>query len=151
MYTWLVLIHLIGLVLFATAHGVSVYAAFRIRSDREPRMVASHLAGSKLAVIPMYLGLILLGVGGLGAAWWANILLAPWVIASYVVLLVVLGTMYAVGTPYYIRIRELVADAAAVDQRELDELLDTRRPEILATVGAVGLVLLVYLMVIKPG
>jgi hypothetical protein len=151
MYSWLVFIHLVGLVLFAIAHGVSVYAAFTVRADRDPRMVASHLAGSKIAVGPMYVGLLLLGIGGLGAAWSAGILLAPWVIASYVVLLVVLGTMYAVATPYYIRIRELVGDGATVDQGELDAALASRRPEVLASVGAVGLVLLVYLMVIKPG
>jgi hypothetical protein len=152
MYQWLVLIHLLGLVIFALSHGASAFMAFQIRSQREPRVVASHLAGSGLAIGPMYIGLLLLVVGGLGAAWNGGLLLAPWVVASYVVLVLVVGTMYGVGTNYYRGIRELVGDGTGpVDQEALDTALATRRPEILVTVGVVGLIVLVWLMVMKPG
>jgi hypothetical protein len=152
MYQWLVLIHLIGLVIFAISHGASAFMAFRIRSDRDPRIVASHLAGSGLAIGPMYIGLLLLGIGGLGAAWNGGLLLAPWVVASYVALIVIVGAMYGVATPYYKGIRELVGDGTGpVDQRALDAALATRRPEILVTVGIAGFIVLLWLMVMKPG
>jgi uncharacterized membrane protein len=150
MYSWLVFVHLVGLVLFAVFHGVSMFAAFRVRSEPDPRIVATHLGSSKLVVGLMYIGLLLMGLGGLGAAWAGGLLLAPWVVASYVVLVIVLGAMYAVGTPYYVRIREL-AEAPDVDRAELAAALDTRRPEILATVGTLGFLVLIYLMVLKPG
>jgi hypothetical protein len=152
MYAWLVFVHLVGLVIFAVAHGASVFMAFRIRTDRDPKVVASHLAGSGTAIGPMYLGLLLLGIGGIGAAWDANLLLAPWVVASYVVLTVVVAAMYAMATRYYQQVRALVGDGSGpVDQKALDAVLDTRRPELLVTVGVVGLVVLVWLMVLKPG
>jgi hypothetical protein len=39
----------------------------------------------------------------------------------------------------------------AIDPSALARMLDTRRPDILTGVGTIGLVLLVWLMVIKPG
>ena len=54
----------------------------------------------------MYLGLLLLGIGGLGAAWQADLLLAPWVVASYVVVVVIILGMYAVGAGFYYPLRE---------------------------------------------
>ena len=93
MYQALVLLHLVGVVVFAIAHGVSIFAAFRVRREADPRIVAAILDMSKSAVLLLYLGLVLLGVGGLGAAWQAGLLLAPWAIASYVVLIIVIGVM----------------------------------------------------------
>ncbi|HET7726923.1 MAG TPA: DUF2269 family protein [Candidatus Limnocylindrales bacterium] len=152
MYQGLVFLHLVGVLVFAIAHGVSIFAAFRVRGERDPKVVAAILGLSKIAVGLLYVGLLLLGIGGLGAAWSAGTLLAPWAIASYVVLVVVLGVMYALATPYYVKVRELVGDGtAAVDPVELERMLATRRPEILAGVGAIGLLVLVWLMVYRPG
>lgn len=152
MYPWLVLVHLLGLVLFALAHGPSMTMAFRIREERDPRTVAALLQGSKVMTGPMYIGLLLIAIGGFGAAGSGGLLLAPWVVASYVVLLAVLVVMYAVATPYYGRLRQLVGEnGEAVDRNELDVALASRRAEVLALTGLVALVILVYLMVIKPG
>jgi len=34
MYQWLVFVHLIGLVLFVAMHGVAMFMAFRLRTER---------------------------------------------------------------------------------------------------------------------
>jgi hypothetical protein len=146
-YPWLVFLHLVGVVLFSVSHGVSIATAFSIRTQREPSLVASHLATSQRAVRVMYVALLLLAVGGLGAAWAGGLLLAPWVIGSYVVLVIVLVVMYSVATPYYLRLRAAVAS----EPDALPALLDSRRPDALAAVGGIGLVVLVWLMVLKPG
>lgn len=152
MYQALVFLHLVGVVVFAIAHGVSMFAAFRVRGERDPKVIAAILGLSKLALGTLYLGLLLLGIGGLGAAWSAGALLAPWAIASYVVLVIVLGAMYALATPYYVKVRELVGDGTAeVNPAELERMLATRRPETLVAVGGVGLLVLVWLMVFRPG
>lgn len=152
MYQAMVLIHLVGVVVFAIAHGVSIFAAFRVRRETDPRIVAAILGMSKSAVLFLYLGLVLLGVGGLGAAWQAGVLLAPWAIASYVVMIIVIGVMYTVATTYYVHLRELVSfdRADAPEPDVLRETLDTRRPEILAGVGGVGMLVLLWLMVVRP-
>jgi 1,4-dihydroxy-2-naphthoate octaprenyltransferase len=156
LYPWFVFAHLVGMVLFAISHGASAYVAFRVRSDRDPRAVASLLAMSELAKGPMYIGLVLLLIGGAGAATAAGLWLEPWIIASIVVLVVVLGVMYSVATPYYGQLRTAVGDPSAnvpatVSPEQLGSILESRRPEALLAVGTGGLLILVWLMVLKPG
>lgn len=156
LYPWFVFAHLIGLVLFAISHGASAYMAFRIRSDRDSHTVASLLAMSEFAKGPMYAGLLLILVGGAGAATVGGIWLTPWVIASIIVLFMVLAVMYAIATPYYGELRKAVGDPVGgapvtVTPDELERMLDSRRPEALLAVGTAGLLILVWLMVLKPG
>jgi uncharacterized membrane protein len=152
MYQALVFIHLVGVVVMAVAHGVSIFAAFRVRRETDPRVVAAILGMSKSAVMVLYVGFLLLAVGGFGAAWQAGVLLAPWAIASYVVLAAVIGVMYAVATGYYVRLRELAngESGESADPSALQAALVTRRPEVLAVVGTSGLLILLWLMVVRP-
>ena len=85
-YHWFVFLHLVGLVLFAICHGGSVFMAFRIRSERDPQAIVAAAGGEPAATAPMYLGLLLLVVGGIGAAAGADLWGEPWIIASVVVL-----------------------------------------------------------------
>lgn len=151
-YPWFVFVHLVGLVLFSISHGVSIAGAQAIRAERDPAVIAARLDTSKKAVGISYVSLVLLGVGGLGAAWVGGLLLAPWIVASYVVLAVVLIVMWAVATPYYIRLRTAIGDGSGEAlSPEAAALLGSRRYDVLTAVGAVGLVVLVWLMVLKPG
>jgi len=153
MYQWLVFVHLIGLVLFLLPHGVSMFVAFAIRGDPRHDNVTKLLGLSNQATRVMYLGLLLLIVGGLGAAWNANQLTAGWIVASYVVLFAVLIGMWAIGAGFYYPLREALAGkdgAPPIEGAELAQRLANRRPEALAVVGLGGLVVLVWLMVLKP-
>ena len=153
MYSWLVLLHLLGLAVFLLAHGVSVFVAFRIRSEPNRAVVVALLELSRRAAQVVYLGLLLLGIGGIGAAWSAGMLTAPWLVASYVVLVVVLVVMFAIASPYYHGLRGELAGTDAtppLDDVALAVRLRSRRPEVLATTGGVGLVVLVALMTFKP-
>jgi hypothetical protein len=154
MYQWLVFVHLVGLVLFLLMHGVSMWAVFAVRRDPTPDAARLLLGLSSRANQTMYLGLLLLGIGGLGAAWNANLLTAGWVVASYVVLVVVLIGMWAMGAGFYYPLREALSpkdgSASTIDAAELAQRLDNRRPEGLAIVGLGGLVILVWLMTLKP-
>src|SRR5262249_19171112 len=102
----------------------------------------------------MYLGLLLLGIGGIGAAWNANQLTTSWVVASYVVLLIVLIAMWAIGAGFYYPLREALtpkdASAAPISADELARRVANRRPEALALVGFGGLLILIWLMTLKP-
>jgi hypothetical protein len=153
-YASLVTLHLLGLVLFLLTHGVSMWVAFRIRGERNREVIAALLDLSAWAARLTYLGLALLGLGGLGAAWSAGLLTAPWNIASYVVVVLVLVGMFGIASPYYHGLRsalQCTRDAPAIDDTALFERLRTRRPELLATIGGLGLVTLVVLMTVKPG
>jgi len=154
MYQWLVFVHLVGLVLFLLMHGVSMWAAFGVRSDPRPETARVLLGLSMRANQAMYLGLLLLIVGGLGAAWNANQLTAGWIVASYVVLIVVIAGMYALGASFYYPLREALlpkdGGPSTIDAAELAQRVANRRPEGLAVVGLGGLLILTWLMVLKP-
>jgi len=154
MYSWLVTLHLLGLAVFMLAHGVSMWVAFRVRGERDRAAIVVLLDLSLHAARIVYLGLLLLGLGGLGAAWSAGLLAAPWNLASYGVVVVVLVAMFVIASPYYHGVRgaiEGTADAPPLDDDELAARLQTRRPELLTAIGGTGLVILFLLMTLKPG
>ena len=160
LYPWFVLLHLVGLVVFVACHGVSMFVAFRIRSQREPRAIAAAMEASSMAIGPMYIGMLLLIIGGLGAAAGANLWFEPWIIASAVVLVLVIGAMYGIATPYYIRVRQAVgapvrgepggaADGQPRGAGARCSTPDDRRRS--WSSAAIGLLVLLWLMVLKPG
>jgi hypothetical protein len=154
MYQWLVFIHLIGLVLFLLSHGVSMFSAFRVRRETDPGRVQLLLEQSSRGSQTSYIGLILLGIGGLGAAGSNGWLLDEWIVGSYVTLAVVIFLMYGVGASYYYKLRQDLAGekgATPIGSDELVMRLQTRRPEALAVIGLIGLAVLTWLMVFKPG
>jgi predicted integral membrane protein DUF2269 len=155
-YPWFVFAHLAGLVLFAISHGASAFMAFRLRSAPDTATVRALLSMGQLSIGPMYVGLLLLIIGGLGAAFAGELWGEPWIIASVVVFIAVLAVMWAVASPYYMRIRKSLEESPAdgapgIDWDDLRSQLDSRRPEILASSGTIGLLVLVWLMVLKPG
>jgi len=161
-YPWIVLAHVIGAFGFILAHGVSAFAAFRMRADPRPETVATMLATSSMSFGLMYPSLLVLLVAGIAAGfigdWWGS----AWIWVSIGLLLAIATAMYLIGTTYYIRIRHAVDMPVPQDKKdapppvalppdELAGLLASRRPELLAIIGGGGLVLLVALMVLKPG
>ena len=119
LYPWFVLAHLVGLVLFAVCHGASAFMAFRVRGERDPAVVEALLKVGALSVGPMYIGLLLLGVGGLGAAAAGDLWGQPWLIASIAVFVIVLVVMWAVASPYYMGLRKAL-EARAPDGSTVD-------------------------------
>jgi len=153
-YSWLVLLHLSGLVVFAIGHGVSAFMAFRIRGSRDRALVLELLALSQRSNQVGYLGLLLL-VGGIGAAAQAGLLSRTWVVATTIVLVVVIGAMFAVAAGFYYPLRRRLEERSAdgtptLTGDRLAAALDNRRPDILAAIGFGGLLVMVGLMVLKP-
>lgn len=160
-YPWIVAAHVVGAFGFVLAHGVSAIGAFRMRADPRPENVAAIIGLSSASFGVMYPSLLLLLVAGVAAGfiggWWGSL----WIWAALGILVLILGVMYAYGTPYYIRVRHAVGISSPQDGKdaqppvaaapeELAGLLRSRRPEVLALVGGVGLLAIVWLMVMKP-
>ena len=119
---------------------------------RDPQVVVGYLTLSQQATRVAYGGLLLLLIGGAGAATQADLWSKPWVWASVIVLIVVVVAMYAVGASYYYRLRDLLAgkDGEPITGDALATYLDSRRPDILSLIGVVGLLIIIWLMVMKP-
>ena len=153
MYDWLVSLHLVGFAIFLVAHAIGMWASFRIRNERDRAVIAALLGLSVRGSQVMYIGLLLLLIGGFGAGATAGLLLAPWMIASYVTLVVVFVLMSAIAGMFYHPLRAALDGTDRVARLSDDELvarLQNRRPELLAAIGGTGIVLLVVLMTVKP-
>ena len=161
-YPWVVVAHIVGAFLFVFAHGVSAFVAFRLRAERRADHIATLIGLSSASINVMYLGLLMLLAAGIAAGflgdWWGS----AWIWASIGVLVAVMTAMYLVATRYYVSVRHAVGISAPQDGKDappptpmtpddLDVLLTSRRPEMLALIGGVGLAAIVWLMVVKPG
>ena len=160
-YPWIVFVHVLAAFAFAVSHGVSMYAAFRMRADRRPEHVAAMLDISGTSLTLMYVSLLVLLVAGIAAGfignWWGRL----WIWLALAILLAVAIYMYIAGTRFYIRVRHAVGKTAPQDPKdkppptplspeELAVMLESRRPFELAAVGVAGFVAILYLMILKP-
>ena len=76
---------------------------------------------------------------------------AAWTVIIFVLVLV---GMYAHGTPYYSRLRTMLGASEGnppISKEALATYLNSRVPEALSGIGGLGLLVLVWLMVMKPG
>ena len=162
--SWVVFLHVVAVIGFAMAHGVSAGVAFKLKTEdaRElPRVQALlHLSAASLGA--MYIALFALLVSGVLAGfmrgWWTSGRLWIWV--SLLVFVLVAGVMYGVANPYLTRVRRAAGveyrdrgkemPAAPADEAALREELARGRPELIAAVGLGGLAILTWLMMFRP-
>jgi hypothetical protein len=158
---WIVLIHIVAAFGFVLSHGVSAFVAFRVRAERDPARIGALLDLSALSLGVMYTSLALLLVAGIVAAIVGGFFARLWPWAAIVTLVVVAGAMYPLASEHYTKVRRAIGqrtqrdkptDPAPVplDAAGLAALLDNRRPEAIAAVGAIGLLVILWLMVLKP-
>lgn len=158
---WLVLLHVIGAFGFMLGHGVSAHVAFRLRREQDPARVAALLDLSSFSMTMLYVSLLVLLAGGIAAGFagghWGRL----WIWISIGLLVVLVGAMYGLASPYYNEVRRAVGmkvygdpkDAlppAALPAAEIAARLDSSRPYVVAAIGGIGLVLIIALMVLKP-
>jgi glucan phosphoethanolaminetransferase (alkaline phosphatase superfamily) len=153
-----VFLHIAGAFLFVLAHGVSAVVAFRLRAERDPVRMTALLELSSMSLGVMYVGLLTLLVAGIVAAINRNWFSQGWPWAAIVVLVVVAVAMYVLASRYYAGIREALGLASMNNKEpgparpadEIVRMLDTRRPEQIAVLGFVGLLIILWLMIFKP-
>jgi hypothetical protein len=153
MHLWVVYAHILGALLFMLAHGASATVVLRLRSERDPATIRALLGVSKLTLGPAYAALLLLLVAGV----WAGIEIQAfssgqlWLWAAVGVLVVILGAMYGLVSPTFFGIRDVLGDGSAeVDQVELDRRLASSRPMMGVGIGFLGIIVILWLMVLKP-
>ena len=159
MYSWWVYLHILGAFAFVFAHGASAVAAFRIRATRDPVQIRTLLDVSSLAIGVMYIGLLLLLIGGIAAGIAGERFDEGWIWAALVILIVIIVAMYAMATPFYgqlrvaagVRAKDPKADPnPVVNQSDIDALAGSNRPAVLLAIGAIGFLVILWLMVLKP-
>jgi hypothetical protein len=163
-YGWIVFFHVAGVLLFVLFHGASVAVALTLRREREPARIRAYLQLSNAFQGPFYGGyslLFLAGIlAGLVGGWWTNGRL--WIWLSLVLFIAITVAMYALPLRYFETLRTAVgiqterqARAGAppptpVSEAELEGLLRSPVPGQTAVIGVGGLLLIAWLMVVKP-
>jgi hypothetical protein len=158
---WIVFLHIVAAFAFVLSHGVSAFLAFRVRGERDPARIAALLDLSASSIGVMYGSLLLVVVFGILGAMVGGYLSRGWPWAAIVTLVVVSGAMYPLATSFYGGIRRALGQGVQGDKAtdgpasplppaELVALLDNRRPEAITAVGVIGLLVILWLMVLKP-
>jgi hypothetical protein len=153
-WQWWLLLHLTGVLVFVGAHGVSMFVLYRIRGERDRRRIAELIVFSGTTTRPMYVGLLILSVGGVGAGLTLHLFSQAWLWVSIAILLVTIGLMTGLAAPYFRRITAACeirpSGVPRVSDEELGQLLRSREANVISAIGVVGLLSILYLMLFKP-
>lgn len=165
LYPWLVVIHVVGMMLFFIAHGVSVVIAFRLRGERDPARVRALLDASRPSVgvlpsIAFVAGLVAGIAAGFVGNWWGQL----WIWLALGLLIGISGLMTPMAAMTLNRIRVASGQPVSVssgrrikgqpetegDPEELRRLLEQWNPWPTALIGLAGFVAILVLMLLKP-
>jgi uncharacterized membrane protein len=152
-YGWWKFIHLAGVVGFVAAHGTSMAATVMLRRFKEPQQVAGILQLSAATVSTFYLSTIVLLVGGIGAGVVGHWFDQGWIWVSIALLVGVGIMMFPMGRRHFRRMRmvlELMETGTAVSRDDFMRVVNSGNPILTAGTGFVAVLLIVYLMVLKP-
>jgi uncharacterized membrane protein len=145
-----VFLHVLGAFGFVGSHGVAASVTFALRRERQPARIRSLLALSRAARPWMYMFLLLLVGFGIVAAsdggWWS----ATWLWVAIGLFVVLVLAAFPLAIPYFRRVRLAVAEDDTTPAADLDALLRSPRPIVIAVVETAGLVAIIWLMVAKP-
>ncbi len=157
----IVVVHVLGVLLFVLAHGVSAAVLLRIRSERDPASLRTLLDLSRRSVTTMSIGYLLWFLSGILAgftgSWWTSGRL--WIWASLVIAIVITAVMTPMGRFYLNRIRTALGvdvrtgaydPTVQVDAATLQAAVASGQPGVVAAIGIIGLAVIAWLMVAKP-
>ena len=153
-YRWWKLLHVLGVLGFVTYHGVSILVALRLRKERDRTRIAELLQFSGSAVKGMYVSLLVLiafgVIAGFAGHWWSF----WWIWISLGLLVVTIGEMIGVASPYYQSLKDAIqlrpSGVPRKSDEELDQLLRSRLALFNAVWGVAALVIIAWLMIWKP-
>ena len=158
MYEYWLLLHVLAAIAFAGCHGVSMFALYRIRGmDLDRERIADTIAFSGTTTRPMYISLIVIVVAGAVLSVQGKWLGYAWLWLSIGVLVVTTVLMTAIAKPYFKRITAACgmrpSGVPRVSDEELQELVagPASKANLISAIGVVGLAVIVFLMVTKPG
>ena len=149
---------------FLLTHGLSGLIALKVRGERDRARIQTMVQLSSSFLVWGWLALAVLFVAGIAAGiaggWWTSGRL--WIWASLAVFLGVTILMTPVASSYMEGVRHAVGLPSIMDQRrkrpapepasdeDLERILASRKPIWAALIGAVGIVVLTWLMMSKP-
>src|SRR5437899_2384059 len=146
LYLWLKFFHIVGIGAFLLGHGVSAGSSLMLMRDSADAVRAPLLRASIQSAAVSYPALLVIVATGVWMGFLQNWWHSGWIWGGIATLVVVIVVMSAMSVPYH-----KARDAAnAKPPTDLEPELKRARPLELAVVGAIGLLVLFFLMVFKP-
>jgi hypothetical protein len=162
--SWVIFLHVLGVLGFVLFHGASAAVSFKLRGESEIPRIRALLDLSSATLGAMYAFFVLFLVAGIAAGfmggWWTSGRL--WIWASVALLIAIVVAMYAGPTRYYASLRSAAGIPGNDERRkgtpapeprspaEIAALLASPMPIVAAVVGFGGLALILWLMLFKP-
>ena len=159
MHIWLVFLHIASAFIFVLAHGASAAVALTLRRESDSVRIRAllELSGSTLVASGVSLVMVLVtGIAlGFTGHWWGTV----WIWASLVLLVLIGAAMSIMGSAYFNEVRAAVgmpsgyggdAPPEQASPAELKALLRSWRPVAVSVIGVVGLLVILWLMTLKP-
>ena len=163
LYPWVVFVHVVGTVLFFIAHGTSMAVGFRLKRERDPARIRAllDLSSWSLGIAPsiaLIVGVLAGIAAGIMGDWYGR----AWIWIALVVLVAVSVYMTpmvaarlnvirtAAGTQSMNPFSKKPETPAVHDPIELERLIEAWNPVPAATIGLGGLVVILWLMLVKP-
>lgn len=161
MYEWIVLLHVVGAFVFVLSHGVAVFMVLELPKQRDSRRIAALLDLSSASLNGLYLGLLFLLIGGIWAGISGQHFSRGWIWVSLIVLVAIVVVMYVIATPYFKRLRLALGQRVMGMPKDAPDPVPLADAEILAiaarspalpltVVGFGGLLVILWLMILKP-
>jgi cytochrome bd-type quinol oxidase subunit 2 len=156
MYRYWFMLHIVGVVAFMATHGVSMFTMFRIRAlDLDRARIADAISFSGTTTKPMYVSMAVLVIAGFVAGIQGHWLDDWWIWIAVVILLITTGLMTAIAAPYFRRVTEACgvrpSGVPRTSDEELTALLHGPATALITAIGTVGILVILYLMIFKPG
>jgi uncharacterized membrane protein len=154
-FEWVKLLHIAAALAFVAAHGASMAVLYVIRGRTDRSRIVTALDFSSATTVPMYVALLAVVGTGFWMAFLETALFGERWFWLALILLVLTGVlMFFIAKPFTERIREACAvresGVPRVSDEELSEILRSRRTDVIATIGLVGLAVILYLMIFQP-
>lgn len=154
-YAWIRFLHILSGFGFMAIHGASIVVLYAIRKETSRSRIESLLGFSAKTVIAMYSSLVaIIGTGfwmGFEVSGWFG---RAWYWLSLALLLATVAFMWGVARPFGKRIRAACeirpSGVPRVSDEELGEILRSQRTNVITTIGVIGILAVLYLMVFKP-
>jgi len=105
LYNWIVFLHILGAFTFVLAHGVAAGVSLKLREERELPRVQALLELSNTATQGMYVGLVILLIGGITAGFMAGLWGRGWIWTALALLVAMIAFMFARASRYYGEVR----------------------------------------------
>jgi hypothetical protein len=160
-YPWVVLLHIIGAFLFVASHGVAMWMAVQVKHEQDRARLSALLDLSSMSLAGLYVGLLLLLIGGIWAGIMGSWFAKAWIWLALVLLIAIAVAMYMVATPYFRSLRSALGIRSQYGPKDAPDpvpesdaavaAIAARSPVgVLSAIGAGGLVIILWLMVVKP-